>query len=237
MSCSAVHSCAAWLQSCGSPGQLAVHSYERMLLFIDLRLCRPTSRIHSWGLQHTPARTYCSTSSCMRSKSQVRLPCQLISIILLKISSSFIMLLIDEQLLLPCCLLVLLLTISSSFIILLIDEQLRLPCCLLVLLLTVSNSFIILLIDAQLRLLWRFISLLWHWMPLPSCGSAGRLRGSVLGAFNRLLREHTARLPVVWDRNLSCGFHASLLVLYCSRLAVSSLDCSLMSSCNFHVVF
>ncbi len=43
-----------------------------------LRLSRPTSRIHSWGLQHTPARTYCSPSSCMRSKSQLRLPCRLI---------------------------------------------------------------------------------------------------------------------------------------------------------------
>jgi hypothetical protein len=52
------------------------------------------------------------------------------SIILLTISSSFIILLIDEQLQLPCRLLLLLLTISSSFIRLLIDEQLRLPCCL-----------------------------------------------------------------------------------------------------------
>jgi hypothetical protein len=76
-------------------------------LFIVLRLCRPTSRIHSWGLQHTPARTYCSPSSCMRSKSQLRLPCQPISIILLAISSSFIRLLIDEHLQLQCRLLVL----------------------------------------------------------------------------------------------------------------------------------
>jgi hypothetical protein len=37
-------------------------------------------------------------------------------------------LLIDEQLRLPCCLLVLLLTISSSCIMLLIIDQLRLPC-------------------------------------------------------------------------------------------------------------
>jgi hypothetical protein len=131
---------------------------------------------------------------------------------------------------------IILLTISSSFFILLIDEQLRLPCRLLVLLLTISSSSIILLIDEQLRLPWRLISLLWHWMPLPSCGSAGRLRGSILGAFNTLLREHTACLQVVWDRNLSCGFHASLLVLYCSRLAVLSLYCSLMSSCDLHVV-
>jgi hypothetical protein len=77
------------------------------LLFIVVRLCRPTLRIHSWILQHTPARTYCSLSSCMRSKSQLRLPCQLISIILLTISSSFLILLIDEQLRLPCRLLVL----------------------------------------------------------------------------------------------------------------------------------
>jgi hypothetical protein len=74
---------------------------------IVLRLCRPTLRIHSWSLQHTPARTYCSPSSCMRSKSQFPLPCQLISIILLTISSSFNILLIDEQLRLPCRLLVL----------------------------------------------------------------------------------------------------------------------------------
>jgi hypothetical protein len=135
------------------------HSCERMLcalLFIVLQLCSPTSRIHSWGLQHTPARTYCSPSSCMRSKSQLWLPCQLISIILLAISSSFIRLLIDEQWGLPCRIsvlycprlaflslccslmsscdfhvLVLLLTVSSSFIILLIDEQLRLPCLLI----------------------------------------------------------------------------------------------------------
>jgi hypothetical protein len=77
------------------------------VLCIVLRLCRPTLRIHSWSLQHTPARTYCSPSSCMRSKSQSRLPCQLTSIILLTISSSFIILLIDEQLRLPCRLLVL----------------------------------------------------------------------------------------------------------------------------------
>jgi hypothetical protein len=77
------------------------------LLFIVMRLYRPTLGIHSWSLQHTPARTYCSPSSCMRSKSQLRLPCQLISIILLTISSSFLILLIDEQLQLPCHLLVL----------------------------------------------------------------------------------------------------------------------------------
>jgi hypothetical protein len=131
VSCSAVHSCAASSQSCVSPGQLVVHSCKRMLcalLFIVLRLCRPTLTIHSWGVQHTPARTYCSPSSCMRSKSQLQLPCQLISITLLTSSSSFIMLLIDEQLRLPCRLLILLLTVSSSFIILLIDEQLRLQC-------------------------------------------------------------------------------------------------------------
>jgi hypothetical protein len=123
------------------------------LLFIVLQLCRPTFRIHSWSLQHTPARTYCSPSSCMRSKSQLRLPCQLISIILLTISSSFLILLIGEQLRLPCCLLVLYCSpaISSSFIILLIDEQLRLPCRLLVLLLTISSSCIMLLIIEQLR--------------------------------------------------------------------------------------
>jgi hypothetical protein len=46
---------------------------------------------------------------------------------------------------------IILLTISSSFITLLIDEQLRLPCRLLVLLLMVSSSFIILLIDEQLH--------------------------------------------------------------------------------------
>jgi hypothetical protein len=74
-------------------------------------------------------------------------------------------------------------------------------------------------------------------MPLPSsCGSVGQLQGSIIGAFNTLLREHTARLRVVWDQNLSYGFHASsLLVLYCSRLAVLSLDCSLMSSSSFHL--
>jgi hypothetical protein len=77
------------------------------LLLIVLRLGRPTLRIHSWSLQHTPARTYCSPLSCMRSKSQLRLPCQLISIILLTISSSFLTLLINEQLRLPCRLLVL----------------------------------------------------------------------------------------------------------------------------------
>jgi hypothetical protein len=58
--------------------------------------------------------------------------CRLL-VMLLTISSSFIITLIDEQLQLPCRLLVILLTISSSFIILLIDEQLRLPCRLLVL--------------------------------------------------------------------------------------------------------
>jgi hypothetical protein len=58
-----------------------------------------------------------------------------------------------------CRLLVILLTISSSFIILLIDEQLRLPCRLLVILRMTSSSFIILLIDEQLRLLCRLISL------------------------------------------------------------------------------
>jgi hypothetical protein len=68
-------------------------------------------------------------------------------------------LLIDEQLRLPCRLLVLLLMVSSSFIILLIDEQLQLPCRLLVLLLTVSSSVIILLIDEQLRLPCCLISL------------------------------------------------------------------------------
>jgi hypothetical protein len=46
------------------------------------------------------------------------------------VSSSFIRLLIDEQLQLPCCLLVSYCLIkSSSFIILLLDEQLRIPCC------------------------------------------------------------------------------------------------------------
>jgi hypothetical protein len=58
--------------------------------------------------------------------------CRLL-VILLTISSSFIRLLINEQLRLPCRLLVILLMTSSSFIILLIDEQLQLPCCLLVL--------------------------------------------------------------------------------------------------------
>jgi hypothetical protein len=89
--------------------------YVRLLLIV-LQLCRPTLRIHSWSLQHTPARTYCSPSSCKRSKSQLRLPCQLISIILLTISSSFLILLINGQLWLPCRLLVLLLKISSSCI-------------------------------------------------------------------------------------------------------------------------
>jgi hypothetical protein len=84
-----------------------VDAYSVRLLFIVLRLCRPTLRIHSWSLQHTPARAYCSPSSCMRSKSQLRLPCQLISIILLTISRSFLILLIDEQLRIPCRLLVL----------------------------------------------------------------------------------------------------------------------------------
>jgi hypothetical protein len=121
------------------------------LLFIVLRLCRPTSRINSWSLQHTPVRTYCSPLSCMRSKSQLRLPCQLISIILLTISSSFLILLMDGQLRLPCRLLVLLLTISCSCTMLLIIEQLRLPCGLLVLLLTISSSCIMLLSIEQLR--------------------------------------------------------------------------------------
>ncbi len=59
VSCSAVHSCATWLQSCGSPGQLAVHSCERMfcaLLIIVLRLSladllfTPVNAcsVHSW---------------------------------------------------------------------------------------------------------------------------------------------------------------------------------------------
>jgi hypothetical protein len=109
-------------------------------LIAVLCFSRPALGIHSWSLQHAPARTYCSPSSCMRSKSQLQLPCQLISIILLTISSSFLIMLNDEQLRLPCRLLVLLLIISSSFIILLIDEQLRLPCRLLVLLLTISSS-------------------------------------------------------------------------------------------------
>jgi hypothetical protein len=51
-----------------------------------------------------------------------------------------------------CRLLVILLTISSSFIILLIDEQLQLPCCLLVILLRTSSSVIILLINEQYSL-------------------------------------------------------------------------------------
>jgi hypothetical protein len=144
------------------------------LLFIVLRFCRPTLRIHYWSLQHTPVRTYCSPLSCMRSKSQLRLPCQLISIILLTISSYFLILLMDEQLRLPChllvlycsplavlslycspmsncdsCrLLVLLLRISSSCIMLLIIEQLRPPCQL--------NSIILLIIE-QLRLPCRLI--------------------------------------------------------------------------------
>ncbi len=95
VSCSAVHSCATWLQSCGSPGQLAVHSCERM---------------------------FCA--------------------LLIKVKTS------------------------------------SLP--------------------------WEVKRL------ISSCGSPGRLRGSILGASNTLLREHTARLRVVWDRNLSCGFHADL---------------------------
>jgi hypothetical protein len=56
-----------------------------------------------------------------------------------------------------CSLLVIILTISSSFIILLIDEQLRLPCRLLVILLTTSSSVIILLMDEQLRLPCRLL--------------------------------------------------------------------------------
>jgi hypothetical protein len=83
-------------------------------LCIVLRLCRPTLRIHSWSLQHTHGRTYCSPSSFMRSKSQLRLPCQLISIILLTISSSFLILLIDGRLRLPCRLLVLYCSSLSS---------------------------------------------------------------------------------------------------------------------------
>jgi hypothetical protein len=130
VSCSAVHSCAAWLQSCGSPGRLAVHACERMLLFMVLRLCRPT-------------------------KSQLRLPCQLISIILLTIRSSFIRLLIHEQLRLPCRLLVLLLIISSSIIILLIDEQLRLPCRLI--------SIFIVASDATPTLLWDYAAMKGVW--------------------------------------------------------------------------
>jgi hypothetical protein len=82
-----------------------------------------------------------------------------------------------------CHLLVILLTISSSFIILLINEQLPLPCRLLGILLMTSSPVIILLIDEQLQLPCR------------------------------------------------------LLVLYCSPLAVLSLYCSSMSSCDFHVVF
>jgi hypothetical protein len=83
-------------------------------IFIVLRLCRPTLRIHSWSLKHTPAKTYSSPWSCMRSKSQLRLPCHLISIVLLTISSSFLILLIDGQLQLPCLLLVLYCSSLSS---------------------------------------------------------------------------------------------------------------------------
>jgi hypothetical protein len=76
--------------------------------------------------------------------------CRLL-VILLTISSSFIILLIDEQLRLPCRLLVLLLTISSSCIMLLISEQLRPPCRLIVLYCSsMSSSHIILLIIEQL---------------------------------------------------------------------------------------
>jgi hypothetical protein len=106
VSCSAMHSCAAWSLSCGSAGRLAVQSCECMFCAL-LFIVQANFEDPFLGLQHTPARTYCLPSSCMRSKSQLRLPCQLISIILLTISSSFIRLLIDEQLQLPCCLLVL----------------------------------------------------------------------------------------------------------------------------------
>jgi hypothetical protein len=80
------------------------------------------------------------------------------SIILLTISSSFILLLIDEQLRLPCRLLVLLLTVSSSCIMLLIIEQLGPPCRLVLLYCSsMSSSHIILLIIEQLQLPCRLI--------------------------------------------------------------------------------
>jgi hypothetical protein len=73
LSCSAVHSCAAWLQSCGSPGWLAAHSCERMLcalLFIVLRLCRPTLRIHSWSLQHLVTAIPFGIGICARTNTK-----------------------------------------------------------------------------------------------------------------------------------------------------------------------
>jgi hypothetical protein len=49
LSCSAVHSCAAWLQSCGSPGRLALHSGERMFCAFLFIVLRPGSPGQLWG--------------------------------------------------------------------------------------------------------------------------------------------------------------------------------------------
>ena len=52
---------------------------------------------------------------------------------------------------------------------------------------------------------------------------------------------HHANIIVVIDCGImptfivSCGFMPTSLALYCSRLAVLSLDCSSMNSCNFYV--
>jgi hypothetical protein len=60
LSCSSVHSCAAWLQL----SRLTCCSLLwTPVLCIVLRLCRPTLRIHSWGLQHWAVATSMSTYS------------------------------------------------------------------------------------------------------------------------------------------------------------------------------
>jgi hypothetical protein len=52
-----------------------------------------------------------------------------------------------------------------------------------------------------------------------------------LGASNTLLREHTACLWVVWDQNLSCGFHANLQ-RFPLLWKLDRLYCSALSSCG-----
>jgi hypothetical protein len=59
---------------------------------------------------------------------------------------------------------------------------------------------------------------------LPPPGSLVALVG---GSYNGLFATVSSYTPA----------YASSLVLYCSRLAVLSLYCSSMGSCDFHVVF
>jgi hypothetical protein len=161
LSCSAVHSYAAWLQSCcGSPGRLAVHSCEDLISVYSLEALQAGFEDPVLG----PPTHSCENTLFAFELYEIEISvatsiCRLL-VILLTISSSVIILLIDEQLRLPCRLLVLYCSrgISSSCIILLIFEQLRLPCQLILLYCSsMSSSHIILLISEQLPLPCRLI--------------------------------------------------------------------------------